>query len=59
MVPPAQAQAHRPSAGAWMLERMLGGATLDQASREAQDTGYPRNEVYRAKLRIGEMFEEE
>ena len=58
-VPPAETQAQRPSAEAWMLERMLDGATLAQASRQAQDAGYPRNEVYRAKLRIGEMFEEE
>ncbi|MBR2798531.1 MAG: 16S rRNA (cytidine(1402)-2'-O)-methyltransferase [Clostridia bacterium] len=59
MLPPAEALASRPSAEAWMLERMLDGTTLAQASREAQDTGYARNEVYRAKLRIGEMFEEE
>ena len=28
------------------------------AALAALEAGYPRNEVYRAKLKIGEMFEE-
>ena len=30
-----------------------------EAAQAALDAGCPRNEVYRAKLRIQEMFEEE
>ena len=59
MLVPTHSQAEMPPAEAWMLSKMLDGADLAQAARQAQDAGYPRNEVYRAKLRIGEMFEEE
>ena len=59
MLPPAQAQVVKPSAEAWMLSRLLDGEDLAQASLQTQRAGYARNEVYRAKLRIAEMFEEE
>ena len=59
MLPPAEAPAPRVRADAWMLARMLDGANLADAAREALLEGYPRNEVYRAKLKIGDMFEEE
>ena len=48
----------KPDAAAFMLSRMLDGAPLREAASEAAEAGYPRNEVYRAKLKIAEMFEE-
>ena len=39
-----------------MLSRMLEGVPLPQASREAQEAGYARNEVYRAKLKIADLY---
>ena len=57
-VPPTEAPAPRADAAAWMLARMLEGDALSDAARAALDNGYPRNEVYRAKLKIGELFEE-
>ena len=59
MLAPVHSQAEMPSAEAWMLSKMLDGADLAQAARQAQDAGYARNEVYRAKLRIADMFDEE
>ena len=59
MLAPAHSQLEMPPAEAWMLSRMLDGADLAQGARQAQDAGYARNEVYRAKLRIAEMFDEE
>ena len=59
MLPPAEAPVQRPSAAAWMLERVLEGGDLREAVQAASEAGYPRNEIYRAKLRISELFEEE
>ena len=59
MLSPTHSQAEMPPAEAWMLSKMLDGADLAQAARQAQDAGYARNEVYRAKLRIADMFDEE
>jgi len=59
MLSPAQSPTEMPPAEAWMLSKMLDGADLAQAARQAQDAGYARNEVYRAKLRIADMFDEE
>ena len=59
MVPPASAPVEKPPVEAWMLARMLDGDDLAGAAREAQAAGYARNEIYRAKLRIAEMFDEE
>ena len=57
MLPPAQAPEQRPEAAAFMLSRILDGADLREAATAAAEAGYARNEVYRAKLRIAEMFE--
>ena len=58
-LPPAEAPAERARVDAWMLARILDGAELSDAAREAIEAGYPRNEVYRAKLKIADMFEDE
>jgi len=58
-LPPVEEPAPRVDVTPWMLARMLDGASIREAADAALETGYPRNEVYRAKLRIGEMFEEE
>ena len=58
MLPPARVPDQKPSVEAWMLARMLEDIPLAQAAREAQAAGYPRNEVYRARLRIADMFED-
>ena len=58
MLPPVEAPVQRPEAAAFMLTRILEGEDLRQAAAAAADAGYARNEVYRAKLRISEMFEE-
>ncbi|OPZ69392.1 MAG: hypothetical protein BWY81_00452 [Firmicutes bacterium ADurb.Bin467] len=43
-----------PSAGesavAAMAERLFSGATIDEAEHFAQARGFPRNQIYRAKL---------
>ena len=58
MAPPARARIEKPSAEVWMLARMLDGVELAGAAREAQAAGYARNEIYRAKLRIADMFDD-
>ena len=58
MLPPAETPAQRVDAAAFMLARMLDGSDLSNAARSAAEAGYARNEVYRAKLRISEMFED-
>ena len=58
MLEPAEAPVQRPEAAAFMLARILDGDELPQAASAALEAGYARNEVYRAKLRISEMFEE-
>ncbi len=58
MLPPMEAPAQRPGAAAFMLERLLEGGDLRQAADAAAEAGYSRNEVYKAKLKIAEMFEE-
>jgi 16S rRNA (cytidine1402-2'-O)-methyltransferase len=58
-LPPAQACVEKSPVEAWMLARMLDGATLADAAQEAQSSGYSRNEIYRAKLRIADMFDDE
>ncbi len=59
MLPPAQAPVERADVCAFMLTRMLDGDDLRQAAGAATEAGYARNEVYRAKLRIAGLFEEE
>ena len=58
MLPPAEAPVQHPEAAAFMLSRVLEGDDLRQAAQAATEAGYARNEVYRAKLKIGELFEE-
>ena len=47
----------RLSAQAYLLNALLEDRELDEAAADALASGYPRNEVYRAKLKIKEMFE--
>lgn len=58
MLPPLQTPEARPEAAAFMLARMLDNWDLRAAADAALAAGYPRNEVYRARLRIDDMFEE-
>ena len=58
MLPPMDAPVERPAAAAFMLARMLDGDDVRRAADAAAQAGYARNEIYRAKLRISEMFEE-
>ena len=58
-LPPVEKAEQRPRAEVWMLSRLLDGASLSEAAADAQAAGYARNEVYRAKLRISELFEDE
>ncbi len=58
MLPPMEAPAPRVEAAAFMLSRILDSASIREAAESAAAAGYPRNEVYRARLRIEEMFEE-
>lgn len=45
-------------AATFMLGQMLHGAELNEAAQAASDAGYPRNEVYKAKIDIKDMFDE-
>ena len=58
-MPPAEKKAETPPAGAVMLEAILDGADLDEAEEAARQAGCPRNDIYRARLRIRALFEEE
>ena len=59
VLPPLEPPEQRPAVQVWMLSKMVDGASLSQAAQAAQAAGYTRNEVYRAKLKISDMFEEE
>ena len=59
MLPTAEMPIEHPDVTAWMLARMLDGASIREAAEAALSEGYPRNDVYKAKVRIGEMFEDE
>lgn len=43
----------------YLMSRVLEGDDLRQAMDAARAQGYPRNELYRAKLKLEELFEEE
>ena len=58
MLPPLKTQPAKPDVAAYMLSQILDGADLGAAADAALSTGYPRNEVYRAKVKIKDMFEE-
>ena len=42
----------------FLLSRILEGDDLHEAVDAAKEAGYPRNDIYKAKLKVGEMFEE-
>ena len=58
MLPPVEVPASRPDAAVWMLSRILEGDGPREAAEAALGVGYPRNQVYRARLRIEALFEE-
>ena len=43
----------------FLLSRILEGDDFDEAVDAAKDAGYPRNELYKAKLKVSGLFEEE
>ena len=57
---PERVSVEAPRAGAaeFMLSRMLAGLELSEAAEAAQEAGYARNEIYRAKLEIKRRFGE-
>ncbi len=57
MLPPVAEPPRRADAAAFMLSRLLEGDDLRDAARAAQDAGHPRNEVYRAKIRIRALLD--
>jgi len=59
MLPAPEAPAQRADATVLMLAAILEGNEISEAAQKALDAGCPRNEVYRAKLKIQDMFEEE
>ena len=59
MLPAPEAPAQRMDATVLMLAAILDGDEIAEAARKAMDAGCPRNEVYRARLKIQDMFEEE
>ena len=59
MLPPAESpETPKLDAATFMLSRILEGDDLDEAVSAAKDAGYPRNELYRAKLKVSELFED-
>ena len=59
MLPAAEIRVERVDVTAWMLSKILDGQSIREAAEAALNEGYPRNDVYRARIRIGEMFEED
>jgi len=47
------------TAEVFLLSRILEGDDFDEAVDAAKDAGYPRNELYKAKLKVSGLFEEE
>ena len=59
MLPAVEAQsAPQIDAALFLMSRILEGDGLSEAVEAAKAAGYPRNELYRAKLRISELFED-
>ncbi len=58
-LPPLEAKAETPEADVFLLRALLDGADLDEAAAAAREAGYPRNDIYRARLKIQSLFEEE
>lgn len=60
MLPPLEEKPQAASAMVLMLAAIIEEErSIAEAARLAEEAGCPRNEVYRAKLRIQDMFEEE
>ena len=60
MLPPLEEKQQAASAMVLMLSEIIErDASISEAAQAAMDAGCPRNEVYKAKLKIQEMFEEE
>jgi len=60
MLPPPAEKQQNIDATVLMLAAIINDeATIAQAAQAALDAGCPRNQVYKAKLRIQDMFEEE
>ncbi len=57
-LPPLEKKAEALPAEVVMLKAILDGADLDEAEAAAREAGCPRNEIYRAKVRIQDLFEE-
>ena len=59
MLPPVEEQtAPQINAATFLLSRILEGDDLPEAVEAAKQAGYPRNELYKARLRVSELFEE-
>ena len=59
MLPPMEEkEAPQIDATLFILSRILEGDDLREAADAAKEAGYPRNDIYKAKLKVGEMFEE-
>lgn len=59
MLPPMEERpAPQITAELFLLSRILEGDDFDEAVDAAKEAGYPRNELYKAKLKVSEMFEE-
>ena len=60
MLPPMEEKVQQADATIIMLAAILNDdASIAEAAQAAMDAGCPRNEVYKAKLKIQDMFEEE
>jgi len=59
MLPPLEEkESPQIDATLFILSRILEGDDLREAADAAKEAGYPRNDIYKAKLKVGEMFEE-
>lgn len=59
MLPPLEEKAApQVTAEVFLLSRILEGDDFDEAVEAAKEAGYPRNELYKAKLKVSELFEE-
>ncbi len=58
-LPPPEKKTDALAADVVMLRAILDGADLAAAEEAAREAGCPRNDIYRARLRIQPMFEEE
>lgn len=59
LAPPEEPKAPALTPELYLMSRLLEGDDLRQAMDAARAQGYPRNELYRAKLKLEELFEEE